>query len=390
MMVNILSSQEFCTPPQSAPSIRILALARGLREIGVHVQIITKRLPSQPTFSTIHDIPLYRPWTNFVDPRAYVRALLYYGRSAAVSHIRGIPLLPGVWVINRFLKHRPLVIDGTGLYIHACASPHFHLGYRPEAQILRPIEDKWAFEKALLDRVDRVLCTTHAIRNWYTQSGISSDKLRVIPLGVDTTLFNPATVSPLALPAVNPKHPVITYIGGTQTYQGLTNLIQAIPLVLAAHPTALFLLGLKGTTSQLYALQQKLQALHITNHVILHTNIPHQLIPHYLKRSNIVIIPMLSTIQTEMFSAMKLMEALAMGVPIVATRLQATQEIVKDHESAILVPQPTPDYLATALNALLDNPDLRTRLSHNARQTAQQYNWAHIANQHKHVYQELV
>lgn len=390
MLINLISSQEFHVPPRTAPAIRILALAKGLREIGVGVQIITKRLAGQQTKSIVNGIALYRPWVNFVDPRAYVKALLHYGRKADVHHLRGIPLLPGIWTANRFLNHRPIVIDGTGLFIHSQASPTFHLGYRPEAQVLRPFENKWAFEKAILDHVECILCTTHAVREWYRKSGIPAQKLKVIPLGVDTITFNPKTVSPVTLPDINPKHPVITYIGGVQAYQGLDNLLNAIPLVINSNPNALFLLVLKATPNQIKSIKQEITKLNVKENVILHSNIPHHMIPQYLKRSTIVTIPMRSTIQTEMFSAMKLMEAIAMGVPLVATNLQATQEIVTDQESALLVTTPQPENLAKKITRLLDEPNLRTQLGQNALEVAQKYSWKEIAAAHQDVYQSLI
>jgi glycosyltransferase involved in cell wall biosynthesis len=61
------------------------------------------------------------------------------------------------------------------------------------------------------------------------------------------------------------------------------------------------------------------------------------------------------------------MEAMASGVPVVATDVSGTNELVVDGETGLLVPAYDPPALAEALAALLDDPELRARLAAGAR-----------------------
>ncbi len=63
-----------------------------------------------------------------------------------------------------------------------------------------------------------------------------------------------------------------------------------------------------------------------------------------------------------------MLEAMALGVPIVASDLETLRDVVRDGESALLVPAGSPDALAAAIIRLLDNPELATSLGMRAKE----------------------
>ena len=67
-----------------------------------------------------------------------------------------------------------------------------------------------------------------------------------------------------------------------------------------------------------------------------------------------------------------LMEAMADGVPVVATRIAGIPELVQDGQQGTLVPPGDPDATAQAIRSLLDDPDLRNRYAIAGRQKVQQ------------------
>ena len=62
-----------------------------------------------------------------------------------------------------------------------------------------------------------------------------------------------------------------------------------------------------------------------------------------------------------------IIEAMAAGVPVVATRVGGIPEIIEDRDSGLLVPPRDPAALASAVTRLLDDPELRRRLTASAR-----------------------
>lgn len=74
----------------------------------------------------------------------------------------------------------------------------------------------------------------------------------------------------------------------------------------------------------------------------------------------------------------KLFEYMAMGKPIVCTRMKGTERIIQDGETGLLVPPDDPHALAEAILKLYCDPDLRRKLGQNARQAAVNYDWEKI------------
>ena len=72
-------------------------------------------------------------------------------------------------------------------------------------------------------------------------------------------------------------------------------------------------------------------------------------------------------------------EAMAYGLPIVATRVGALPDLVEDHVNGILVESDNIDSLATALRTLLENPMLRREMGRNGEQRyKEQFNWTEV------------
>jgi D-inositol-3-phosphate glycosyltransferase len=84
------------------------------------------------------------------------------------------------------------------------------------------------------------------------------------------------------------------------------------------------------------------------------------------------------------------LEAMACGVPVIASAVGGLPETVRDGESGLLVPDNTPAAFADGLELLLGDPELRWELSTGARALAEQYSWANVAEQVEAVYHDLV
>ncbi len=84
-----------------------------------------------------------------------------------------------------------------------------------------------------------------------------------------------------------------------------------------------------------------------------------------------------------------LLEALATGVPCVATRLPGTAELVRDGEHALLVPPADVEALSAALARVLGDPDLARRLSEAGRQRAAEFGLESVARRHLDLFHAL-
>jgi len=74
-----------------------------------------------------------------------------------------------------------------------------------------------------------------------------------------------------------------------------------------------------------------------------------------------------------------LLEAMAMGKPIVATNISGYASVATDGEDSLLVPPQNDRELARALTGLLSDENLRREMGARGRQKAERYSWEHVA-----------
>lgn len=85
-----------------------------------------------------------------------------------------------------------------------------------------------------------------------------------------------------------------------------------------------------------------------------------------------------------------LLEAMALGRPVVATRVGGSPEVIEDGESGILVKAGDPRALAEAIRSLLDDPSRRARISDAARRRAGSFDIGAAATRMEEVYEGLL
>ncbi|MBE9139442.1 glycosyltransferase family 4 protein [Nodosilinea sp. LEGE 07088] len=194
------------------------------------------------------------------------------------------------------------------------------------------------------------------IQRW----GLNSAKVHQYPL--------PFTPDPnlLAIP-VNTSTQRVTFIGRLDIKKGVVDLADAIPLVLAQLPTAQFrLIGRNGQspipqidmqTFLTQRLQSDLASVEFTGPV------PADRIPDYLANTDICVFPS----RWESFGLVCL-EAMTAARGVIGSSAGGMAEIITSYEVGRLVPPQNPAAIAAAIIELLNDPDLRMELGHNARQ----------------------
>jgi glycosyltransferase involved in cell wall biosynthesis len=86
-----------------------------------------------------------------------------------------------------------------------------------------------------------------------------------------------------------------------------------------------------------------------------------------------------------------LLEALAVGLPVVATAVGGIPEVLPDQESGILVPFGNPEALARAVSRLLEEPELRSKMGQRARQrVAEEFGIERMARELEEVYDRVL
>jgi phosphatidylinositol alpha-mannosyltransferase len=84
-----------------------------------------------------------------------------------------------------------------------------------------------------------------------------------------------------------------------------------------------------------------------------------------------------------------LVEAMAAGVPVVASDIPGYDEVVRDGLDGLLVPPRDPDALAAAVRRVLDEPSLASDLARAGRERALEYSWDAVAPRIEGIYERV-
>jgi glycosyltransferase involved in cell wall biosynthesis len=173
---------------------------------------------------------------------------------------------------------------------------------------------------------------------------------------------------------------VVGYVGRLHTMQmskGLDTLIDAAAIV-AEQGTAVDLLIVGGPDEGIAALREQWAALGLPPER-LHTTgqVPPDAVPRALAAMEVGTLPLPWTEHFAYYaSPIKLFEYMAAGCVVLASSLPGTAEVVRDGESALLVPPGDAAALADAIRRLVADRDLCERLRAQARRDVEQYAWA--------------
>jgi glycosyltransferase involved in cell wall biosynthesis/GT2 family glycosyltransferase len=208
---------------------------------------------------------------------------------------------------------------------------------------------KWHMNRRAFDAAAAIVTWSRwAAESVVRDYGASEDKVRVVRPGIDLSRFGPATDRPAN------ARPRILFVGGDFSRKGGDDLLEAMKLlgdeaeldvvtsvrpgsIPTASPTRVHL-GLNHSSEELFDLY---------------------------RRADIFVLPTTGETYGLVFA-----EAMASGLPVVATNIGAIPEIVEDKESGLLVPPGSPAALADALRTLSRQPDRRRSMGERGLQLA--------------------
>jgi glycosyltransferase involved in cell wall biosynthesis len=113
--------------------------------------------------------------------------------------------------------------------------------------------------------------------------------------------------------------------------------------------------------------------------------LPHDKIPEWLRTLDVFVLPSLTEGCPNI-----LMEAMASGVPSIATRTGAIEDLMEDRVSGLVVPWGDSHALAAALRELMDNPSLAAEFGAAARSRMKEFSPAKEREAWESVYRELL
>ncbi len=210
---------------------------------------------------------------------------------------------------------------------------------------------------------------------------IDKETIDLLPLGVDTNLFNPDGKRQKRQPNAPLR---VGFFKGFRPVYGATYLMRAMPTVLEAHPNTRF--HMIGDGPELMRCKELAGCYGVDDRVKWIQRQPHTNIPNFLAGWDISAVPS----ECESFGAAAL-ESSAMLVPVVASNVGGLPDTVMDQITGLLVPPRSPEQVANALIELLGDDEKREAMGRSGRAfVVDNYEWSGILDKWVETYQRAI
>ncbi|WP_295453886.1 glycosyltransferase [uncultured Thiodictyon sp.] len=217
-----------------------------------------------------------------------------------------------------------------------------------------------AAERWCLERADCIVTPSHTIARNLVAMGADPQRLRVIPNGAEVP------VDPL--PPAPAPWPYLLYFGAVQPWQGLPTLLYAFARLADFRDLRLVICAAVHPR-RVKHYQRLAEHLGVATRVHWEFQLDQSALDPWRRHALIAVAPLTECTRNleQGCAPLKILEAMAAGVPVVASDLPAVHEIMTDGRHGRLVPPDRPAELARALRILLEYPQLRTQMGEEAR-----------------------
>ncbi len=239
--------------------------------------------------------------------------------------------------------------------------------------------------KAVLKDADRIIVVSNKTRDYVRRLGADKAKTSVIYNGVDIDYFHPTNKRESRKKLGLPKNRKIILSVRRLVYKnGLDTLIESVPPVARNHPDTLFVVAGKGPSRKL--IEDRIKELGIADNIKLTGFVPDKLLPVYYDAADYFVLPSASGEGLPLV----LLEAMACGLPVLATKVGGTPEIIQHMKNGVLVPPRNPEAMAETMSKLLKE-ELGPAIGEEARRTVEdRFTWEENLRQLQGIYGEFL
>ena len=253
-------------------------------------------------------------------------------------------------------------------------------------------------EREVIRLADRLVAATPAELaqlQWLYQT--DTRKVVIIPPGVDLSHFYPIPADEAkAFIGIAPADKMLLFVGRIEPLKGIDILIESIAYlrkegVFERNNLCLSVIGgdsdfsPKSLSAEMARLHTVREQYGVSDLVTFLGRRSQDTLPYYYSAAEAVVVPS----HYESFGMVAL-EAMACGIPVVASQVGGLAFLVQDGVTGYTVPVDDPQALAERLKALINDPELRQEMGKQAVEFAQEYAWEKIAARIVNLYQEEI
>lgn len=368
--LSIAYLNNFGGPTLGGGEVQLLALMRGVRDAGAQVTLACAA--GSALESATREMGGVR-----VVPTDFDAARVTTLTRKLRAELNGVDLLQGTGFLTNLIARRV----GPGIGARVINAVHV----LPDAARLDGESAARSLLRTTLDRtsrskVDRFVAVSSEVASGLEAQGVKRERIVVVPNGVNVAALREAAgIAPAQ--ALAPATQRVGFAGRLETVKGCEFFIRAVALLAGSHPEARFFIT--GTGSLEPELRSLAAALGLTDRLDFLGHVD-SLAP-LLAASSVIVVPSLS----EAFG-LTAAEALALGVPVVASAVGGLPDIVVDGQTGLLVPASDAEAIAAAVSRLLDDAELARRLGAAGRErVSTRFTVERMVEGYLRVYEEL-
>jgi len=246
-------------------------------------------------------------------------------------------------------------------------------------------------ENNVVAGADAVVTICQGLKDDLVSRGVDAAKIALSPNGVDLALFgealapDPALAEQLGLGS----GPVIGFIGSFYDYEGLDDLIAAMPGLIARVPDARLLLVGGGPMEDVLRVQAAASPAAPAIRFV--GRVPHSEVERYYALMDVMAYPRKRSRLTDLVTPLKPLEAMAQGKLVAASDVGGHRELIVHGLTGTLFAPDSPAACATALADLLaDKSSWQAMRDAGFAHVRANHDWAHNVHRYHVVYQDLL
>lgn len=200
---------------------------------------------------------------------------------------------------------------------------------------------------------------------------------KVIPQGVSIDFFQLETV---------PQKYVLLSVGAFSKRKGHLNLIDAMVKIRTHFPDfSLMIAGALTEENYYHMMQNKISEYGFENNIRLFPNVSNREIMNFFRKSEIFVLH-----SEEESQGIVLCEAMAVGLPVVATNVGGIPWVIENKTNGFLSDFGDIESFSDNLTMLMKNDNLRKRIRENNKKASMSYNWKHISEKVTEIYKSII
>lgn len=349
-------------------------LCRDLSRMGYYTTVLTcakgnhRYEKREEGYDVIHHKTFFSPLGNSFSPSIF-RTLLKikddYDLIHAHCHLFFSTIMAS---LVRRIGSPPLIITTHGI-MSASAPDWFNMLY------MKTI-GKWALKSA-----DRIICYTQMEKEKLVDMlKIDSEKISVIPNGVNIDLFHPDPDTDKR--SDQSKAITILWVGRFVRGKGVEYIIQAAKKLVKEVPDLKILLVGDGPSKE--KIKSLIEKFDLNKNVIIKENIANENMPKIYQKSDIFVLPSLNEGVPK-----TLLEAMACGKPVIISEFPHLAELIKN--AALTFPKGDVHALADKIMSLIRDKELAKELGNNGRKKiVEDHSWENTVLKTIELYKEVI